>query len=82
MLEPNFTQNPGLPQRTPTGSAPYFAWPTPQPPSVRSVALPPVTAPAPTPRTAYKAAVPPAYTPAGYALAHQVRNGSGLKTVG
>jgi hypothetical protein len=60
-------------------SPPYFVFPAPQPPAVRSQNLPPVTAPSPTPRTRYKAAVPTAYTPAGWA--HQVRNGSGMKTV-
>jgi hypothetical protein len=63
-------------------SPPYFFFPAPQPPAVRSRFLPPVTAPSPTPRTPYKAAVPTQFTPAGYVAAHgAVRNGSGTKTL-
>jgi len=40
------------------GQFPYFHFPNPQPPSVRSQSLPPVTAPAPGAWTRYKAGVP------------------------
>lgn len=64
------------PQRTP-----LFLYPAPQLPSQRSVDLPPVVRPGPSIGSRYKAAVSPQFTPAGWYAMHQIRNGSGTKTL-
>lgn len=59
-------------------SAPYFVRPAPQPPAVRSVALPPQVIPQPTAVSRYKTAVAPAFLPGAMA---SVRQGSGVKSL-
>jgi hypothetical protein len=64
------------------GTYPYFAMPNPQPPSVRSQALPPVTAPAaPQPYGRTKAALPPSLT-ATYQAAAIIPGGPTTYAVG